>query len=499
MQRPSLLALLPTLALCACTSTRATPAELDEGGAGVPIEASLDLASSAFRPAPPSRAIAAESPEHAAVLALLRDPAYAQRFAESWLSETDLEPRVGALEKEAYQEILRTLSNEQGTEEANLEAALQLLAAQRGPDASAIFDFTEGNLRFQVEELEPAVEAYRAAVLKHPRFRRAWGNLGLASARNGDFAGTIEALSRVVALGGADASTYGLLGIAHTRQLDHLAGESAFRMATLLDPAAREWRMGLTECLFKQERWADAVALCEQQLRADPERSELWLLQANAHARMGQPRKAAENLELLHGMGKGTADSFNLLGDIYVNERLFDLAREGYRHALELAPEAGASRAVRAARDLAARGALEESRKLIERIEALAGGALDDEQRMQILELQARIAAASGATEEQLRILERIVEIDPLDAEALLLLAHHWGREGDPDRAILYYDRAAGMAEHEAEAARGKAQVLVRQGRYAEALPLLRKAQTLDPRDSVQDFLEQVERFATSR
>ncbi|HVS19522.1 MAG TPA: tetratricopeptide repeat protein, partial [Planctomycetota bacterium] len=124
---------------------------------------------------------------------------------------------------------------------------------------------------------------------------------------------------------------------------------------------------------------------------------------------------------------------------------------------------------------------------------------IDEEQRMEILKLRARIAVASGANEEQVRILEEIVGIDPLDGEALLLLGQHWFRENDYERATLYFDRAMGMEQHEAEAARGQAQVLARQGRYAEALPLLRRAQTLDPRESVQQFLEQIERIATTR
>lgn len=488
--------LVPFLALtlAACTAIEESPTqEVGERASSRPLEASAPIGSPAFRPTAPSVDAEPTSPEHAAVLALLRDPTQAQRFAESWLSETDVEPRVDALEGEAYQQIVAAMAAE------DTALALQLLAAQRGPAGNAMFDFMEGNLRYQSEELELAVAAFREAVVKHPRFRRAWGNLALASARSGDFAGAIEGFSRVVALGGADSTTYALLGIAHTNRRDYLAAESAFRMATLLDPKSQEWRMGLAECLFKQARFDDAIALCDSLLREAPERSELWLLQANAHARMGRPLDAAENLEVLHGLGKGTADTFNLLGDIYVNERLFELSRDSYASALDLAPEAGAARAVRAAGDLAARGALEESRALIERVETSAGSALDEAQRMQLLKLRARIAVASGAGDEQVRILEEIVALDPLDGEALLLLGQHYGRSGDPERAVLYFDRASGLPEHEAEAARGKAQVFVRMGLYADALPLLRKAQTLDPRDSVQQYLEQVERFATGR
>jgi tetratricopeptide (TPR) repeat protein len=425
MHRPQQLALFLALAACTSTAENAPPSAPAPASAR-PVEAAAPVTSTAVWPAAPAAEAAPDSPEHAAVLELLRDPDQAHRFAQSWLSESDVEPKVGAPEGEAYQQIVQAIAAE------DTALALQLLAAQRGPSGNALFDFMEGNLRYQGEEHELAVAAYREAVLKHPRFRRAWGNLALASARSGDFEGAIEGFSRVVALGGADATTYALLGIAHSNRRDYLAAESAFRMATLLDPASLEWRMGLAECLFKQERFDDAVALCASLLRTQPERAELWLLQANAYARLGRPLDAAENLEVLHGLGRGTAETFNLLGDIYVNERLFELSRDNYASALELAPEAGAARAVRAAGDLAARGALEESRALIERVESAAGASLDEAQRMQVLKLRARIAVASGAGDEQVRILEEIVALDPLDGEALLLLGQHYGRSGDP-------------------------------------------------------------------
>ena len=43
------------------------------------------------------------------------------------------------------------------------------------------------------------------------------------------------------------------------------------------------------------------------------------------------------------------------------------------------------------------------------------------------------------------------------------------------------------------------AQLLVRDGRYAEALPLLRRAQAIAPRDNVQEWLEKVERYAQGK
>ncbi|HVS19136.1 MAG TPA: tetratricopeptide repeat protein, partial [Planctomycetota bacterium] len=372
MHRPTVLALPLMLALAACTATAKPESPEQKADRAAQVEASAPLKAKSFRISPPGADIEPVSSEHAAVLEMMRDPAFAQRFAESWLSETDIEPRVGMLEREVYQAVLLAVS------EDDLPRAFELLGAQTGPEGNALFDYTEGNLRFTAEDFEVAAEAYERAVAKHPKYRRAWLNLGQVKARLGDFEGAVDALGHVVSLGGADSTIYALMGIALSSRQDYLAAESAFRMAMLLDPASKDWRMGLTECLFKQERFADAVAMCESLLRAEPERSEVWMLQANAYARMGQTRKAAENLEVLHGLGKGTVDTFNLLGDIYTNEQLFELARENYISALRAAPDTDGPRAVRAARDLAARGALDDSRLLIESVESIATAGIDE-------------------------------------------------------------------------------------------------------------------------
>jgi hypothetical protein len=60
--------------------------------------------------------------------------------------------------------------------------------------------------------------------------------------------------------------------------------------------------------------------------------------------------------------------------------------------------------------------------------------------------------------------------------------------------------RAAAISEKfEADAKVRLAQLLVGQGKYSEALPLPRRAQTINLRDNVQQYLDQVERLSKSR
>ena len=114
--------------------------------------------------------------------------------------------------------------------------------------------------------------------------------------------------------------------------------------------------------------------------------------------------------------------------------------------------------------------------------------------------MEARLAAARGvAADEQARLLDEIVKLDPLDGEALILLAQHHARSGNSEKAIFFYERAEGLDRYEAEARLRHGQTLVRNGRYQDAIPLLKRALELKPREDVQRYLDQVERAARAR
>ena len=414
-------------------------------------------------------------------------------LAMSYQAESDVEPKVNDLEKPQLFEVLKLIAAEKPAE------ALAMVDPLCKDDASAVFDFTKANIHFQLEEFDKAGEAYAKATVKFPKFRRAWRNLALIHVRKGDFAKAIVPLTRLVELNGADSVVYGLLGYAHSLQDDNLGAESAYRMALLLDPKSKDWQLGLARTFFRQERWADAIALTSRLISEKPDQPDLWLLQANAYIGSGQPMKAAQNYEIVARMGKETVESALMLGDIYVNEDLFGPAVDCYGRALGMTPRPAASRPLRAAKVVLARGALEDGRRLVERTSEIYGDALSVEERKDLLKLRSRIAAATQATDEQARVLAEIVELDPLDGEALLALGQYHADRGDFDKAVFHLERAASVERFEADAKVRHAQVLVKQGKYGDAVPLLRSAQQVRPRDNVQTYLDQVERAARGR
>ena len=488
MNRYSYLSLFCT-ALAACASNETTQR---------PVQPATHLSvTSPSEPRPAVQSSATRSADPAApddeVAALWRDPRFRRQLAESYLAETDIEPRITLPEREAMEEILELIAQERLTE------AIEDLNAERAKGGSAVFDFTLANIHFQRDELEPAAEAYEAAVLGFPKFRRAYKNLGLIRVREGDHQAAAAAFTRVIELGGGDALTYGLLGYAYSSLENHIASESAYRMANLLDPETGDWKMGLARSFFKQQRYGDASALLGNMIESAPDRAELWMLQANAFIGLGQPLRAAENFEIVERLGQSTAASLNSLGDIYINEELYDLAVHYYLRALEVDEEAGIARAMRASRVLTSQGALLDTERLVEGIVELRGDRLDEAARMDILKLRARLAVAGGASEEEIAILQEIVALDPLDGEALILLGQHAQRAGENERAVFYYERAQSLEAFEANAKVRHGQLLVSEGKYPEALNLLRSAQTLEPREHVQQYIEQVERIAKNR
>ncbi|MDF7808188.1 tetratricopeptide repeat protein [Pontiellaceae bacterium B12219] len=425
-------------------------------------------------------------------LSIWDEDAFQKQFMASYGVNTDIEPKLTAVEYEQMQKILDAMSEDDDTEKAE-----KLLLKNCKESSSATFEFTLANIYFQQDKLNDALYWYDEAIKQFPNFRRAYKNAGLIHVRNGDFKKAIPYLTKTIDLGGHSGIAYGLLGFAYGSTENQLCAESAYRQAILLDPETIDWQLGLARSFFKQQKFGDAVSLCNILLEKKPDNGDFWLLQANAYLGLKQPMRAAENYEYVNAMGQATAESMTMLGDIYVNEEHWDMAADAYLRSFELDNGNNPAKPLRAAKILASRGSLEQSKRLLNRV-AERKSALDQTDLKELLKLQARVAVAEGGSEEVVAILEEAVEVDPLDGEALILLAQHYGRN-TPEKAIFYYERAAGIEKFEAEAKLYHGQLLVGQAKYVDALPLLRRAYELKPRSDIQDYVKQVERIAKTR
>lgn len=427
-----------------------------------------------------------------AVAAMFGDPEFKQQFLGTYGIHPDIEPKLSPDERLTLEKIYPLIASNPAQAISELELAAK-------PGATAMFDFVLGNLYFQRDDAVNAGKWYGLAVQKFPSYRRAHKNLGLIQIRDGKYDLAVHSFTKMIELGGGDALSYGLLGHAYAAKQDYLAAEAAYRNALLLQPDNPDWRLGLARTIFKQQKYEEAAALLNVLLEKSPDKAEFWMLQANAYVGMKQPLKAAENLEVVYRLGKATPESLNLLGDLYVNESQLELAANAYLRAIEAGPGQPPTKALRAAEVLSTRGGMVQAKTVLAAIDQQLAAQSSDEDRRKALKLRARLALADGDGAEAVKVMEQVVAQDPLDGDALMLIGGHYAKQGDPDRALIYFERAANLEAFEAQAKARQAQVLVQKAKYSEALPLLKRSQEIKPSEEIARYIEQVERLARAK
>jgi len=433
------------------------------------------------------------SVENADLSAIWNDPTFQKQFVGGYGINAEIEPRVTPEEVKLLEKVRPLMAND-------LPKAEALLTKEINPKSSAVLDYTLGGIQFQQDKMADALGSFEKAAAKFPSFRRAYRNIGLINVKDGKYDESIKAFTKMIELGGGDAYSYGLLGFAYAAKQDFQAAEASYKNALLLQPENTEWRLGLTRCVFKQQKFEDAATLLTGLIERYPEKADFWLLQAHTYLGMKQPLKAAENFEAVDMLGKSTADSLHTLGDIYVTENLMDLAAHAYVRAIDIDLKQPLSRPLHAAEVLAARGGSSQAREVAAHISKVWKDQMNEADRRKLLKIEARLSMADGSsTAETASMLEEIVKLDPLDGEALMLLGQHYSRQNEPDRAIFYYERAESIDAYEVNAKVRHAQVLVSMSRYADAIPLLRRAQEVKPREDIARYLEQVERISKTK
>ena len=82
-----------------------------------------------------------------------------------------------------------------------------------------------------------------------------------------------------------------------------------------------------------------------------------------------------------------------------------------------------------------------------------------------------------------------------MDGEALLLAGDYYAKNEQIEKADFRFDTASKLTGFEAEAFVKRAQLLVRNKKFTQAVEFLQKAQRAKPRDNVQRYLEKIEQL----
>lgn len=416
------------------------------------------------------------------------NPQFVARFVGTYGFDTGVNPGINQAEKAVFDKLVPLIQNQPDQAIAALKAAIT-------PTSSAALDFTLANLYFQTRAFPEALATYQATLKKFPNFLRAHKNLGRLHVQQGDTKAALAHLLKVIELGGAEGDIYGLVGYCYLQSGAVTSALDAYRNALLLAPRSRDWRLGKIQCLINLGEHKEAAGMLDELIGEKPDDSSLWLLQANAFVASGNTSDAAVNLELVRQMGKATPTSLALLGDIYMNASQPDLALAAYRDLLK-GDAIDQERALRAARILASRGAWSEADLYLKELNDRLAAKLPAAGQSEVAALLAKVALARGEDDKAATLLTKVLETDPLNGRALLLLAdYHW-KKNDRERADLYYTRAATVEEVRVEALVQHARMNVALKEFSAATRLLTRAQSIKPQPHVGDFLAKVEAAA---
>lgn len=463
-------------------------------------------------------------------------------------SDVRYEPKVTVAEVETLKAIVLLL------EEGQNDAAIKRLLDERTDNSSGAYHFILANLLFEAQDYTRATQAYEIATSKEPFFRRAHKNLGLVLVQQGRYSDALSPLSEAIQLGSTEGRTYGVLAFCFFESGNLLAAREAYTQAIVLEPKTQRWQLGLIQVLLDMEAYGESIKLIETVLAQTPNDLKLWKLRANAQLGMGRTRDAATSLEIARAMGDTQNDTISLLGDIYMNEQMYSLARDVYANAL-----AGDAQfldfgtAVRAVELLVQAGSFSDARDLLGPIQANFPE-MSTEEELRLLTVQASVQRRLEDPLVAARTLEEILSRDATRGDALLELAEfYWDQKRfieetdeldetqktqirllakqvfaesaisadspaltagdtslDDDRiserlvpllSTLTFEKlrqAASLPEHRREATLREAQYLVSEGSYDKAEEKLLEVLEMREEARVRRFYEQVRQAASS-
>ncbi len=419
------------------------------------------------------------------------NPEFVKRFTGTYGFDLTINPRITSEEGELFQKVAALAATDPGQAIALLRTALK-------PDSSAALDFTLGSFLLQQQKTAEAIALYETAIRKFPNFFRAYQNLGLALIQTGRHKEAIVPLTQALEIGAGNGGLFGLLGYAFLNTGRPSEALDAYREALIRQPDSRDWQMGKLNALIALQAHPEVVGMIDGLLQGDMDDTGLWLMQANALLGLSRPLEAAANLEVVHGKQAATAATQALLGDIYLNGGLPDLALEPYLAALR-SGSLTAVRALRIGEALGSRAAPEAATTFLTFLDRSDRSGWSPAEEVALLNLRARAALAAGDGVGAASLLEEVVRRDPMNGPALITLGDHYLASGRKAEAEFSYGNAARVEASRVRAWHALARMKVEQGDYRAALTFLEDAQKLEPRAFVADYIDRLRQVMRSR
>lgn len=419
---------------------------------------------------------------------LWKSPVFRKAFTASYGVDARIEPRLTTDEKAVLDAVASEMADN------DRDGAIKQLTGSSLLGKSAALIFNLGNLRFEEGKIDDSIENFENAIELYPNFRDAHRNLAVAQVQSDQFDAAEPHLRRAIELGASDGITFGLLGYCHASAGRHQAALQAYRMAQLTMPDELQWQYGEAQALIGLGDTVEAESLFAGLLERRADDVGLWLRQADVWIRSTEPGKAIANLEFANRLKPLDAAELASLGHLYLDQRLPDQALRCYLGAL---PE-GQDAVLDGLEYLCAYRHFDQAKELksgIDEAHAYEEGA-DRWSRLERAQALIDLESEDGDIEAGVQRVEALLKINPLDGDALLLLAGHYEKSAARERAVMLLEQAAEVDSVRAEALFRHGKMLVEDRRYKDGLRLIDESLGLKARPALDDYLATVRRFA---
>jgi tetratricopeptide (TPR) repeat protein len=397
-------------------------------------------------------------------------------------------PEVGTLEPDVAEQIVATR-----------QRLTDLLAKPEADPAELAAAFGELGKVYHAYSLREAAEAsYRNAIRLASGTARWHHYLGALLQEAGRLDEAAAAYARAVELVPRDVPALVYEAEVARQQGRTEQAETLARQALAIDPACTAARALLGQTALDRRDFRAAAGLLEQALAEAPQADRLNYLLAMAYRGLGESAKAGEHLARSGPVGVRPFDPWlDELAALRTGERVrlargktaFDAGRfadaaEQFRLALAARPES-----IEARLNLAvALTRLGQNAEAMTQLRETVRLAPDHANARYNLGALLAAEGSAQAAQEAVQHLSAALAAKPSDVQALRLRARLLRDSGRLEEALADYARAIELEPAEETALVGKAETLVRLGRYRQAREQLEEARRLLPQSGMVAF-----------
>jgi len=344
------------------------------------------------------------------------------------------------------------------------------MPAARANQVSATLLYLIGHVYLAREEYLPAETAFKSALGPIPDYIRVHESLGLLYLRTEHHELALDHLTHAAELGLNTANLFGALGYLNQQAGAYWGAASAYEKALMLDHDNKSWQQGLLYAFSETRQHESALSLVDQMLKATPDDAGLWLFRSNFALLADDRASALASLETAIRLGNNDVANLQVAATLHLEQgsisRGISLLQDGMDQGIDYAfIDQALQWLVRAEN-------WEGLADLLEAAQAVQDG-FDSEQRSSLLTRQANLDLHNDAETRAITSLQQALELDPSNAEALLLLANIYRENRNFNQAELLYQRASAFDAYRENALISLAQLAIDQNNYQRALQVL--------------------------